>query len=607
MKTEVNVGLAVRYSNRGVEAAQADAKKVTTAWQNLNQQIHGALAGSRAIRSITAANLLTQALNRTAGAVRDVIQNVENIPEVPESTVESVVRLREAMEKVEEGIKRVIAGAVGMFADFGEWIGYAVARVMYGNAAVEAAIREDEDRRRKRLEDMAREAEATRREAEERRAAAQAAREQAEADRQIASAADRILAARRALAQIGETPGAAAMRVQAEMASLIWELSRTADSVKRAELEADIAGKRLEYERLLASLRRRAELHEERVTEAFIARLPVVQQIAVVEQQIADLREAHQNIVGDSIVDEERRLELREKILAAEIRLEDLRGRAALGAAPGIVAPPMAGLPSRLARAEGEWGLLQMREDVGGIAGAWRGVTAAMLEYRTSLGTVEDQWANLSGSIIWSMEDGIATALEGLIAGTKRWEEALRSIGQTILTAVLQAMVHMVAQWVASWIAGQIAMLAAHKASASARLEVTAAEAKASLGMWAPPAMAASTATGGAAPAIGAGTLLAALAVIAGMAVAVSGRERGGPVRAGMPYIVGERRPELFVPALDGMILPTVPDGMTGSHGGRAVNVAVFERRSSMRQWLESLEGEAAMIEIGRGGEARFT
>ncbi len=33
----------------------------------------------------------------------------------------------------------------------------------------------------------------------------------------------------------------------------------------------------------------------------------------------------------------------------------------------------------------------------------------------------------------------------------------------------------------------------------------------------------------------------------------------GGPVTAGTPYIVGEHRPELFVPKVDGMILPRVP------------------------------------------------
>jgi hypothetical protein len=44
----------------------------------------------------------------------------------------------------------------------------------------------------------------------------------------------------------------------------------------------------------------------------------------------------------------------------------------------------------------------------------------------------------------------------------------------------------------------------------------------------------------------------------------------GGPVRAGQSYIVGERRPELFVPTQNGTILPRVPAGMSG-----AVNVYV--------------------------------
>lgn len=39
----------------------------------------------------------------------------------------------------------------------------------------------------------------------------------------------------------------------------------------------------------------------------------------------------------------------------------------------------------------------------------------------------------------------------------------------------------------------------------------------------------------------------------------ISGREKGGPVSRGTPYIVGERRPELFIPDTAGTILPYVP------------------------------------------------
>ena len=58
-------------------------------------------------------------------------------------------------------------------------------------------------------------------------------------------------------------------------------------------------------------------------------------------------------------------------------------------------------------------------------------------------------------------------------------------------------------------------------------------------------------------------------AQIAGAGHGGSGKPRaaGGPVKAGMPYIVGERRPELFVPRTDGLILSSVPNS-PGTGGG---------------------------------------
>lgn len=54
-------------------------------------------------------------------------------------------------------------------------------------------------------------------------------------------------------------------------------------------------------------------------------------------------------------------------------------------------------------------------------------------------------------------------------------------------------------------------------------------------------------------------------------------RERGGPVKAGEPYIVGERRAELFVPDQDGTILPAVPPGFKG-RGGRISRIDIHAR-----------------------------
>lgn len=54
-------------------------------------------------------------------------------------------------------------------------------------------------------------------------------------------------------------------------------------------------------------------------------------------------------------------------------------------------------------------------------------------------------------------------------------------------------------------------------------------------------------------------------------------RAHGGPVTAGQPYIVGEHRPELFVPDQNGMILPRVP---TAGAGAGASGPTVIEFRS---------------------------
>lgn len=51
---------------------------------------------------------------------------------------------------------------------------------------------------------------------------------------------------------------------------------------------------------------------------------------------------------------------------------------------------------------------------------------------------------------------------------------------------------------------------------------------------------------------------------------AFPGRASGGPVSAGRPYIVGEKRPELFVPSSAGRIVPRIPSGATA--GGGQVN-----------------------------------
>jgi phage-related protein len=66
----------------------------------------------------------------------------------------------------------------------------------------------------------------------------------------------------------------------------------------------------------------------------------------------------------------------------------------------------------------------------------------------------------------------------------------------------------------------------------------------------------------------------------------VEGRASGGPVRAGMPYVVGEKRPELFVPNSDGYIYPSVG----GAGRGITVNLNAVYTDPNPLQWAREVE-----------------
>ncbi len=53
------------------------------------------------------------------------------------------------------------------------------------------------------------------------------------------------------------------------------------------------------------------------------------------------------------------------------------------------------------------------------------------------------------------------------------------------------------------------------------------------------------------------------------------GREHGGPVRRGQSYVVGEKRPELFVPDTSGVIVPRVPEGGTTINVSQTLNFSL--------------------------------
>jgi hypothetical protein len=75
---------------------------------------------------------------------------------------------------------------------------------------------------------------------------------------------------------------------------------------------------------------------------------------------------------------------------------------------------------------------------------------------------------------------------------------------------------------------------------------------------------------GGTAPAAGPGSLGGLLAGAIGSLLGLPGRATGGPVSPGRGYRVGERGPELFVPASAGRVEPSAAVG-----GAREVRVSI--------------------------------
>lgn len=131
-----------------------------------------------------------------------------------------------------------------------------------------------------------------------------------------------------------------------------------------------------------------------------------------------------------------------------------------------------------------------------------------------------------------------SNALTGVLTGSMSVNEALQSIGSTVLNAVINSFVQMGVEWLKSVIMGQVGMTAA-SAMAATQAQIIAAA-------MAPAAAMTSLATSGA-NAIPAQAGIASTVGVA-KALSVAGAlKNGGPAQAGAMYQVGENNlPEIF-------------------------------------------------------------
>lgn len=245
-------------------------------------------------------------------------------------------------------------------------------------------------------------------------------------------------------------------------------------------------------------------------------------------------------------------------------------------------------------------------------------MNAANTEYESQRTAAQWQLLSQQGlgydmltSAVDAFSGNASNALTGLITGSMSAEEALRSLGSTMLNSVVNSLVQVGVEALKNFIIAQTIGAAGQTAAAAAAT----AGGAAALAAWSPAAIAASIATGGAAS----GTGLAAYqtAQLSGKALSIAGmRKNGGPVNAGSMYQVGEGgRPELLqaggkqymIPGDNGKVISN-KDMQGGSSAAPTVIINNYSSATVDAQATQNSSGawtiEAFIADLNNGGQA---
>lgn len=212
-------------------------------------------------------------------------------------------------------------------------------------------------------------------------------------------------------------------------------------------------------------------------------------------------------------------------------------------------------------------------------------------------------------SAVDAFSGNASNALTGLITGTMSAQDAMRSLGNTMLNSVVNALVQVGVEALKNFIIGQTLGAAATAASATEAVILAKA--------WAPAAAFASLASfgGNSVPA------MTGIASTVGLAqgLALTGmRYNGGPVNAGGLYQVGERgKPEIYqastgkqymIPGDNGKVISNKDMQGTGGGGAPVLNIYNYSSASVDAQATQNGDGswtlEAFIADMNNGGPA---
>ena len=190
----------------------------------------------------------------------------------------------------------------------------------------------------------------------------------------------------------------------------------------------------------------------------------------------------------------------------------------------------------------------------------------------------------LANNVIENFSAGFGSAFEAMVFDAENLGESLKGMAEGMARSVVNALGQMAAQWLAYQAVQMLVGKTTQASAAGAKtFEAMAAQQMAALNAFA--ATAAIPIVGPAMAPAAAGAALAAtspfVATVASLsAAAVGARADGGPVSQGMPYLIGERGPELFVPGTSGAVLPNNKIG----GGNVTVNLIEDKRRAGQTQ-----------------------
>lgn len=193
-------------------------------------------------------------------------------------------------------------------------------------------------------------------------------------------------------------------------------------------------------------------------------------------------------------------------------------------------------------------------------------------------------WQNQHAGLIAfedSMTSGWSQAVSDMIKGNVEFSDAMGTVEDIVLNSFAAMAQKIVEQWIESHLLMKAAAVATANTQTQANISTAvtgAAASQASIPI--------------------AGPALAAAAIASMIALLAEFREDGGSVTAGKPYIVGEKRPELFIPSTDGTILPNLNSVNNNGSSSQpvVVNVAYSVSAIDSKSFAGQIKNQSKLI-----------